>query len=276
MLVDVVVTDKAGQTVKGLKAADFTILEDGKLQPIRAFEAHVWQKTPAPMQKINLPPNQYTNFTEQQPNSAVNVVLLDVLNTPQQSQQYARKQMIEFLRELPPGQRIALFVLGTKLRMIQGFSGSSDRLVEAAQSILSNTSPLLTTESEYQDAASDITYFADTAGAGGGSLGGLQTNLTDALDAEVNSPQKDRGRLTLDALLSWRVRFRDTPDVRICSGWRGTFLSASGRTSAMIRFVFRTTTRARFARRPLYCWLRRSRFIRSMRLNNAGAQRAGK
>ena len=28
VLVDVVVTDKAGQTVKGLKAADFTILED--------------------------------------------------------------------------------------------------------------------------------------------------------------------------------------------------------------------------------------------------------
>ena len=123
VLVDVVVTDKAGQTVKGLNATDFTILEDGKPQPIRAFESHVWQKTAPSMQKINLPPNQYTNFTEQQPNSAVNVVLLDILNTPQQDQQYARKQMIEFLRELPPGQRIALFVLGTKLRMIQGFSG---------------------------------------------------------------------------------------------------------------------------------------------------------
>ena len=123
VLVDVVVTDKAGQTVKGLKATDFTILEDGKPQPIRAFESHVWQKTAPSMQKINLPPNQYTNFTEQQPNSAVNVVLLDILNTPQQDQQYARKQMIEFLRELPPGQRIALFVLGTKLRMMQGFTG---------------------------------------------------------------------------------------------------------------------------------------------------------
>jgi hypothetical protein len=167
VLVDVVVTDKAGQTVKGLKAADFTILEDGKTQPIRAFESHVWQKTPASMQKINLPPDQYTNFTEQQPNSAVNVVLLDILNTPQHDQQYARKQMIAFLRELPPRQRIALFVLGTKLTMIQGFTGSSDLLVEAAQSILSNTSPLLTTESEYQDAVSDITYFADAASAGG-------------------------------------------------------------------------------------------------------------
>jgi VWFA-related protein len=202
VLVDVVVTDKAGQTVKGLKAADFTVLEDGKAQPIRAFESHVWQKTPAAMQKISLPPNQYTNFTEQQPNSAVNVVLLDILNTPQQSQQYARKQMIEFLRELPPGQKIALFVLGTKLRMMQGFTGDSDRLVQAAEMILSNTSPVLTTESEYQDASSDIAYFADMSGAGGGSLGNLQTNLTNALNAEVNFQTNMRARLTMDALSS--------------------------------------------------------------------------
>ena len=266
VLVDVVVTDKAGQTVKGLNATDFTILEDGKPQPIRAFESHVWQKTAPSMQKINLPPNQYTNFTEQQPNSAVNVVLLDILNTPQQDQQYARKQMIEFLRELPPGQRIALFVLGTKLRMIQGFSGSSDRLVEAAQAILSNTSPLLTTESEYQDATSDIAYFADSAGAGGGSLGNLKAHLMGALNAEIASQKDRRARLTLDALLSWLVRCPDIRDGRICSGCLGIFLSASDRTSAMIPFVFLTTTRARFGRRPRYCWLRRSLFIRLMRV----------
>ena len=174
----------------------------GKPQPIRAFESHVWQKTAPSMQKINLPPNQYTNFTEQQPNSAVNVVLLDILNTPQQDQQYARKQMIEFLRELPPGQKIALLVLGTKLRMMQGFTGDSDRLVKAAEAILSNTSQVLTTESEYQDASSDIAYFADMSGAGGGSLGNLQSNLTNALNAEVNFQSNMRSRMTLDALSS--------------------------------------------------------------------------
>ncbi len=202
VLVDVVVTDKSGQSVKGLKATDFIILEDGKQQPVRAFESHVWRKTAASMQKINLPPNQYTNFTEQQPNGAVNVVLLDILNTPQQSQQYARKQMIEFLRELPPGQKIALFVLGTKLRMMQGFTGDSDRLVKAAEAILSNTSPVLTTESQYEDSASDIAYFADMSGAGGGSLGNLQANLTNALGAEVNFQSNIRSRMTLDALSS--------------------------------------------------------------------------
>lgn len=202
VLVDLVVTDKNGQTVKGLKAMDFTVLEDGKPQPVRAFESHVWQQTAAPVEKVKLPPNQYTNFTEREPNRAVNVVLLDVLNTPQPDQQYARKQMIDFLRDLPRGHRIALFVLGTKLRMMQGFSGNSERLVEAAQAILSNTSPLLTTKSQYEDTASDIAYFADMAGAGGGSLGSLKANLMNALDAEVSAQANMRARMTLDALSS--------------------------------------------------------------------------
>jgi hypothetical protein len=70
VLVDLVVTDKNGQTVKGLKAIDFTVLEDGKPQPVRAFESHVWQRIAAPVEKIKLPPNQYTNFTEREPNNA--------------------------------------------------------------------------------------------------------------------------------------------------------------------------------------------------------------
>jgi hypothetical protein len=45
---------------------------------------------------------------------------MDVLNTVVQDQAYAHKQMIEFLKALPGGQRVALFALGTRLRMVQG------------------------------------------------------------------------------------------------------------------------------------------------------------
>ncbi|HLH08709.1 MAG TPA: VWA domain-containing protein [Terriglobales bacterium] len=201
VLVDVVVTDKSGKPVRGLTEKDFTILQDGKPQPISAFEAHVWRPLSAKLEKINLPPDQYTNFTEQGPNSAVNVVLLDVLNTPQQDQQYARKQMIQFLRELPPGQKVALFVLGTKLRMMQGFSGSSDRLTQAAESILSNTSPVLTTNSQYQDAVSDIAFLVDAAAsAQGGPDSSLKARLISALDAQVTFQNDVRSRKTLDAI----------------------------------------------------------------------------
>ncbi len=200
VLVDVVVTDKSGQTVKGLKPSDFTILEDGKAQPVRGFEPHVWQTSAAKVEKVSLPPNQYTNFTQQAPNSAVNVVLLDMLNTPQHDQQYARKQMIEFLRELPANQKVALFVLGTKLRMIQGFSGDSDRLVAAAQKILSSTSPLLTTQAEQQNESSDIAYFADAAATSHGSVADIAGDLTNALNKGIDFQDNVRARKTMDAL----------------------------------------------------------------------------
>jgi hypothetical protein len=40
VIVDVVVGDRYGTAVPGLKQEDFTILEDGKPQPITFFEAH--------------------------------------------------------------------------------------------------------------------------------------------------------------------------------------------------------------------------------------------
>ena len=39
VLLDVVVTDKAGRAVRGLTKEDFTVLEDGVMQPVLSFEA---------------------------------------------------------------------------------------------------------------------------------------------------------------------------------------------------------------------------------------------
>ena len=60
-----------------------------------------------------------------------------MLNTATADQAYARKQMIEFLRALPRGRRVALFVLTTRLDMVQGFTDSSDALVKVAEAHLS-------------------------------------------------------------------------------------------------------------------------------------------
>ena len=38
VVVDVVVTDKAGKPMRGLKQGDFTVLEDGKPQKVSVFE----------------------------------------------------------------------------------------------------------------------------------------------------------------------------------------------------------------------------------------------
>lgn len=135
VVVDVVVTDKHGQPVTDLKKDDFTLTEDGKPEQLKFFEAHIPQTQPKAIAKIDLPPNQYTNFPLQKPASSVNVVLFDTLNTPTADQMYARWQMIQFIKALPPGKPVALFTLGTSLKMVAGFSTNSDDLVAAAEKV---------------------------------------------------------------------------------------------------------------------------------------------
>src|SRR5215470_4482107 len=152
VLVDVVVTDHGGRFIAGLKPDVFTILEDGKPQKIAAITMHAQSATPAePAAPLKLPPNQYTNYTVADPDRPITLLLLDLLNSQVLDQAYARKQMIEFLRALPPGHRVALFVLGTKLRMLQGFTGDSDTLVAAAKMLRPESSLLMTSEADRQN-----------------------------------------------------------------------------------------------------------------------------
>jgi len=214
VLLDVVIADHDGHFVPGLKPADFTILEDGKPQKIVAFAVHAVPATPPPpASPIELPPNQYTNYQIADPQRPITVVLMDVLNTQVQDQADTRKQMIEFLKALPSGQRVALFALGTRLRMIQGFTGNSDTLVAAAKLLLRNSSPLMTSEADRQSAEITVSNLANVAGpgGGGGGQGGATINtaaitapivggIQRALVSEQNYQQTDRMDLTLTAL----------------------------------------------------------------------------
>ncbi len=134
VLVDVIVADKNGQFVPGLKIEDFTVEEDHRPQRISGFSLHRYQP-PNPVSYPPLPPNQYSNFTQLEPGGAVSILMLDTLNTPPLEQAYARKAMVEFLRRLPPGQKVGLFILSDRPRLIQGFTSSSDVLIAAGKSL---------------------------------------------------------------------------------------------------------------------------------------------
>ena len=89
--VDVVVTDKAGNPITGLKQDDFTVFQDGKPQPVRAFEAHVLTPEARKTRVIpTLPPNTYTNLPDSIQDQSWTIVLYDQLNTPTSDQQVAR------------------------------------------------------------------------------------------------------------------------------------------------------------------------------------------
>lgn len=149
VLVDVVVTNDKGDAVTGLGKEDFEVEENGKPQTILTFEEH---HGVAPTE-ITLPPmpaHVFTNFPVIEAADAVNVVLLDALNTPSRDQVYVHAQMIKYLRTIPQGTRVAIFSLASRLRMLQGVTTDSNQLLAAVKTKNAGTqsSPLLASDAE--------------------------------------------------------------------------------------------------------------------------------
>lgn len=133
VVVDVVVTQGKGEPVVGLHKEDFEVSEDGKAQTISFFEEHTGG-TVSPITLPTMPPGVYTNFPTIKTTDSINVLLLDTLNTQAVDQSYVRPQMVKYLLAAlaaPSGTRIAIFTLGSKLRMVRGFTPDSAGLSAA-------------------------------------------------------------------------------------------------------------------------------------------------
>jgi len=124
VVVEVVVTQGQDEPVTALPKQDFQLLEDGRPQAIDFFEEHTAPASAAsalaPLPKM--PPNVYTNVPAAPLSDSVNVLLLDSLNTPIADQSYVHQQILDFLKTMKPATRIAIFTLGSKLSLIQGFT----------------------------------------------------------------------------------------------------------------------------------------------------------
>lgn len=193
--VDVVVTEN-GHTVQGLSKDAFRIVENGKEQETKNFDEHTYAAGPsagastAATQKsaAALPAHVYSNAV-----AAVgppNVLLLDALNTPVKDQQYLRRQMVAYLKEIPAGTRIAIFSLGTRLRMVQGFTSDIAVLLAAMDARKSgvNNSVLLQQQSDLETPLDD----SDNQNA---------LDVLDQFQGEIIAAQYDlRIQTTLDAM----------------------------------------------------------------------------
>ena len=141
--VDVVVRDRSGKIIPGLNQQDFRLEEDGKPQTIDFFSAHTYDMAAAShvhqaseLAKPGGPGVDFSNASaEGDQAGAVNIILFDLANTAAEDQLEAHKQLVRFLGALPSGQKVALFSLTDRLTMVQNFTGSSDRLIEAARHI---------------------------------------------------------------------------------------------------------------------------------------------
>lgn len=150
VVVDVVATNGKGEAITDLKSEEFSLLEDGKEQPIRAFSL----QKPAPEKAQNPdalpkpPENITTNVPRYNVNNALNVILVDALNTEGRRQAYAREQMLKYLATIPEGQPVAVYALGRKLTLLQDFTSDPAVLKKALQDLKIQTTAL-------KDAASD-------------------------------------------------------------------------------------------------------------------------
>jgi VWFA-related protein len=205
VLVDVVVLDKSNHAVSGLHKEDFQVFEDGKPQEISFFEPS-FAATPEQVSTASagpLPPNTFTNVPAVPPNNAVNVLLMDALNTPEGDQSYVHKEMVRYLASIPPNIRIGVFLLSEKLRIIQGFTDDSTVLRTSIARLAANptTSALLPTASSTAAADSPVNLILQKAAASGSvQLADMAAGLQQFQDQQVFFQTNERTIMTLDAL----------------------------------------------------------------------------
>ena len=150
VIVDVVVQDSSGHPIHDLKSSDFHVEEAKKPQLIKAFEERS-AATPSLIKaepKLTLPAGTFTDYLPVTPDSTLNVLLLDTLNTPMNAQSYVRDQLKQYVKHANPATRIAIFGLTTRLVLLQGFTSDPDilkavverRLLPRASALLDNPS----------------------------------------------------------------------------------------------------------------------------------------
>lgn len=129
---DVVVTDKQGNPVKGLTKKDFIVKEDGKPQRVQTFEAEDGLATSyVPPKLPALPANTFINVPKTPERGPLYILYYDMVNTELSDQMLARKQLLSFIDHAPEGVRFALFVNAAGLHLIQGFTTDRELLKRA-------------------------------------------------------------------------------------------------------------------------------------------------
>jgi VWFA-related protein len=229
VLVDVLATNKRGEAASGLTKDQFEVLEDGVPQALTFFEEHeeasatkTTSVPPGQNDAAGLPPNVYTSSQTVKASDCSNVLLLDWLNTQPADQSYVRSQVIKYLRTVPSRTRMAIFVLGSDLRIVQGFTTETARLTQALndKNGLANpkSSGLLPTQARKASDQELIEMMskADTAPVAIGAVREFQQTST-------STQTSDRAALTIQGLLELQRYLSAIPGRKNVLWFAGSF-----------------------------------------------------
>jgi len=121
--VNVIVRGEPG-TAASLTRDDFRVFDRGQQRSIASFEVHSpgeVRQPPAP-----LPPLTYVNQAERDAGPAgATAILLDGLNTRIEDGAAARRQLLRFLGQIKPDDRVEVYLMGSRLRVIEPYTGDS-------------------------------------------------------------------------------------------------------------------------------------------------------
>lgn len=138
VVVDVTVKDKNGKAIEGLKASDFTVMEDGKPQKIVIFEDQKLSMAPAPPEpppslddKDDLPEAPRTVITTQRPGEVqyhdkrLLVMFFDFSSMGIPEQVRAQEAALKFVdTQMTPSDMVAIMLFTSKTQVKTDFTDS--------------------------------------------------------------------------------------------------------------------------------------------------------
>ncbi|MGB9205936.1 MAG: VWA domain-containing protein [Terriglobales bacterium] len=199
VMVDVVVRDKKGQPVTGLKAEDFTVEENGKKQKISVFvPPSIASRTAAGPTPAGIFSNHPENVS---PAGIPTVLLLDAANSAFKDQAYARSQMLKYVVEQgQSGRPMAVVTLTDRLRVLQEFTSDPQVLLTA----IKNFKPAEQLLRPGAPAAESHGAFGSPGTAGGNAMAAgvamASQAVQDFADALVTFDLERRTLITIDAM----------------------------------------------------------------------------
>ena len=129
--VGVVAHDRDGNPVGDLLKSDFEIFDDGKRRDAAFFSL---ERRAQRVEPLRLPLNTFSNRIGTQASTNATVILLDGLNTNIRDQAYAKPQVVSFLKQIEPSDRVGIFALGQQLRVLHDLSTDASSLIAALSS----------------------------------------------------------------------------------------------------------------------------------------------
>jgi VWFA-related protein len=176
---ELVVKDSKGNHIQGLKPEDFQIFEQTparssakREQKIAEFrEVHMASMAAPASIVAQVPPGVYSNALALQKDPVPPTILLvDGLNTPLEHQAQVHIQMLKMLRQLPTNVPVAVFLLGDRLNLLQGFT-TDPKLLQSALSKAYSAAGVGLATMDPRDDPNSVSGAAAMAGAAGDSIG---------------------------------------------------------------------------------------------------------